>query len=55
MKKRTGEPWIPAAAHGAMLPTFTVNLVVREFDRSLAFYTAVLRAHVHYSDADFAA
>lgn len=55
MKKRTGEPWIPAAAYGALLPAFTVNLVVRDVDRSLRFYTEVLQALVHYSDADFAA
>lgn len=55
MKKRTGEPWIPATAYGALLPQFTVNLIVRSVDRSLEFYRKVLDAQVHYSDPDFAA
>ncbi len=55
MKKRIGEPWIPAPAYGALLPSFTVNLVVRDMTRALDFYRQVLRAHVHYSDPDFAA
>lgn len=55
MKKRTGTPWIPAPAYGALLPQFTVNLVVQDIDRALAFYRQVLLAHVHYSDPDFAA
>jgi len=54
-KKRTGEPWIPAAAYGRLLPPFSVSLTVREVARSLNFYRAVLAAFVHYSDADFAA
>lgn len=29
MKKRTGDPWIPAKYYGTMLPAFNVNLVVR--------------------------
>jgi uncharacterized glyoxalase superfamily protein PhnB len=55
MKKRTGEPWIPAPAYGALLPQFTVNLVVRDIARALHFYQDVLGAISHYSDADFAA
>src|SRR5215472_16471658 len=55
MKKRDGEPWIPATRYGALLPEFTVNLVVRDIDRALAFYRQVLLADVHYSDPDFAA
>ena len=55
MKKRTGEPWIPAPAYGALLPQFTMNLVVSSIDRSLEFYRHVLQARVHYADADFAA
>lgn len=55
MKKRTGEPWIPAPAYGALLPQFTVNLIVRDIPRALRFYEEVLEAHAHYSDADFAA
>ena len=55
MKKRTGEPWIPAPSYGALLPQFTVNLIVNDIDRALRFYQGVLQAHVHYKDPDFAA
>jgi catechol 2,3-dioxygenase-like lactoylglutathione lyase family enzyme len=55
VKKRTGEPWIPAPEYGALLPAFTVNLIVRDIERALAFYAGVLEAGVHYSDPDFAA
>jgi catechol 2,3-dioxygenase-like lactoylglutathione lyase family enzyme len=55
MKTRTEESWIPAPAYGALLPQFTVNLIVRDVDASLAFYRQVLSADVHYSDRDFAA
>ena len=55
VKKRTGDPWIAAADYGALLPQFTVNLIVRGIDRALEFYLKVLRAQVHYSDPDFAA
>jgi catechol 2,3-dioxygenase-like lactoylglutathione lyase family enzyme len=55
VKKRTGDPWIPAADYGALLPQFTVNLIVRSIDLALEFYRKVLQAQVHYSDPDFAA
>jgi catechol 2,3-dioxygenase-like lactoylglutathione lyase family enzyme len=55
MKKRTGEPWMPAADYGRLLPPFTVNLLVRDVERSLEFYRNVLDAFVHYADVDFAA
>ena len=55
MKKRTGDPWIPAPDYGALLPQFTVNLIVRDIDAALSFYRQVLQAQVHYSDPDFAA
>ena len=55
MKKRTGDPWIPAPVYGRSLPEFTVNLIVRDLARSLAFYRDVLDAVVHYEDPDFAA
>ena len=55
MKKRTGEPWIPAPSYGALLPQFSVNLVVRDIDEAVRFYQSVLLAHVHYKDPDFAA
>jgi catechol 2,3-dioxygenase-like lactoylglutathione lyase family enzyme len=55
LKKRTGSPWIPAPAYGALLPQFTVNLVVRDIEVALDFYRQVLEAEVHYADPDFAA
>ncbi|HEY2050437.1 MAG TPA: VOC family protein [Caulobacteraceae bacterium] len=55
MKKRAGDPWIPASKYGALLPQFMVNLIVRDVGLSLEFYRQVLGAHVHYSDPDFAA
>ena len=54
-KKRQGEPWMPAAEYGRQLPEFTVNLIVRDIERSVAFYRDVLGAVVHYADPDFAA
>jgi catechol 2,3-dioxygenase-like lactoylglutathione lyase family enzyme len=55
MKERVGEPWIPGAAYGRLLPAFTVNLLVRDVAASVRFYGEVLEAMVHYSDPDFAA
>ena len=55
MKKRTGDPWLPADRYGRMLPPFMANLIVRDVDRSVAFYRKVLDAFVHHSDPDFAA
>ena len=54
-KKRIGEPWMPAGEYGRALPTFTVNLLVRDIARSVAFYREVFGAEVRYSDPDFAA
>ncbi len=53
--KRTGDSWKTADDYGRSLPFFTVNLLVRDLQRSLAFYKDVLGAAVIYSDADFAA
>jgi catechol 2,3-dioxygenase-like lactoylglutathione lyase family enzyme len=55
MKKRTGDPWIPAGQYGRLLPAFMANLVVKDVARSVAFYTDVLGALLHYADPDFAA
>jgi uncharacterized glyoxalase superfamily protein PhnB len=41
--------------YGRQMPGFTVNLIVRDIGRSLAFYRDVLGAAVQHSDADFAA
>ena len=54
-KKRQGEPWMPSAEYGRQLPPFTVNLIVRDVARSVAFYREVLGATVRYWDPDFAA
>jgi uncharacterized glyoxalase superfamily protein PhnB len=53
--KRTGEAWMPAGDYGRAMPRFTVNLLVRDPQKSLPFYRDVLGASVRYSDADFAA
>jgi uncharacterized glyoxalase superfamily protein PhnB len=55
MKLRDGEPWIPAEAYGALLPPLSLNLLVADIERSVAFYRAVFDAEVHYRDIDFAA
>ncbi len=54
-KKRVGEPWMPADEYGRALPAFTVNLLVSDVARSVAFYRGVLGAEERYSDPDFAA
>jgi catechol 2,3-dioxygenase-like lactoylglutathione lyase family enzyme len=55
VKKRTGEPWIPAKSYGALLPEFTINLIVRDVAASVTFYAEMLEARAHYADPDFAA
>ncbi len=54
-KKRQGDPWMPGAEYGRQLPPFSVNLIVEDVERSVAFYRDVLGAGVRYSDPDFAA
>lgn len=54
-KKRSADPWLPADEYGRSLPAFTVNLIVSEVSRSVAFYEGVLGAEAVYSDPDFAA
>jgi catechol 2,3-dioxygenase-like lactoylglutathione lyase family enzyme len=53
--KRAGESWKTADEYGRTLPYFTVNLLVRDLQRSVGFYREVLGAIVTYSDPDFAA
>ena len=55
MKLRTGDPWMPGYRYGALLPPLSLNLIVSNIDRSVAFYRDVLSARVHYCDVDFAA
>jgi uncharacterized glyoxalase superfamily protein PhnB len=54
-KKRTGDAWMPAADYGRAMPRFSLNLLVRDVERSVPFYTDVLGATVRYADRDFAA
>jgi catechol 2,3-dioxygenase-like lactoylglutathione lyase family enzyme len=54
MKLRTGEPWMPASEYGRSLVSLTVNLLVQEIERALAFQREVLGARVVYSDPDIA-
>ncbi len=54
-KKRVGDPWMPSSEYGRALPAFTVNLLVRDIARSVAFYHEVFGAEERYSDPDFAA
>jgi catechol 2,3-dioxygenase-like lactoylglutathione lyase family enzyme len=54
-RKRTGDPWMPAAQYATVLTGLTVNLLVFDIAASLPFYTEVLRLTDLYSDPDFAA
>ena len=54
-KLRTGDAWMPAGDYGRALPKFSVNLLVRDVQKSLPFYRDVLTATVRYADDDFAA
>ena len=54
-KKRIGDAWMPAGEYGRSLPKFSVNLLVRDVQKSLPFYRDVLGAAVRYADMDFAA
>lgn len=54
-KKRTGDAWMPAGDYGRAMPKFSLNLLVRDVQRSLLFYRDVLGATVRYQDQDFAA
>ena len=38
-----------------LLPSLSLNLIVRDTERSVAFYRDVLGAEIHYRDIDFAA
>ncbi|HLQ60828.1 MAG TPA: VOC family protein [Candidatus Acidoferrales bacterium] len=54
-KLRTGEPWMPARDYGRTLDGLSLNLLVRDVQRSLPFYTEVLGLRALYSDIDYAA
>ena len=53
-KLRTGDPWMSAAEYGRSLRGLTVNLLVSDVERSLAFSRQVLAAEIVYSDPDIA-
>jgi uncharacterized glyoxalase superfamily protein PhnB len=53
-KTRTGEAFMPADDYGRGMRPFSVNLLVRNMQASLAFYERVLGAVVRYADDDFA-
>ena len=54
-KLRRGDPWMPGFRYGALLPPLSLNLLVADTERSVAFYHDVLGAEVHYRDIDFVA
>lgn len=54
-KLREGDPWMPGFQYGALLPPLSLNLLVAETQRSVAFYRDVFEAEIHYVDIDFAA
>ena len=54
MKKRTGDPWMPAPAYGRSLGGLGINLMVEDISRAVAFQRTVLEATAVYADPDFA-
>ncbi len=54
MKKRVGEPWIPASQLATTLTGLGLNLLVSEVDLAVRFQNTVLGAEVIYADPDFA-
>lgn len=54
-KLRQGDPWMPGFRYGALLPPLSLNLMVTDVARAVAFYQAVFDAEVHYYDVDFGA
>ncbi len=55
MKRRSGDPWMPADAYRRTLAGLSVNLLVRDVALSLPVYASVLGLRVIYHDVDFAA
>jgi uncharacterized glyoxalase superfamily protein PhnB len=47
-------PWIPGFRYSALLPPLSLNLLVRDTERSAAFYRNVFGAEIRYVDVDFA-
>jgi hypothetical protein len=54
MKKREGDPWMPAGAYSKSLKGFGVNLLAQDVAVAVAFGIEVLEAEAVYADPDFA-
>ncbi|MFZ1681897.1 MAG: hypothetical protein WAT70_12835 [Rhizobiaceae bacterium] len=54
MKKRTGDPFMPADAFGRTLAGLGVNLLVEAVEPEVEFLVAVFGAAIVYADPDFA-
>ncbi|MGI9482041.1 MAG: hypothetical protein ACR2OR_06760 [Hyphomicrobiales bacterium] len=55
MKKREGDPWMPADEFGRTLKSgIGLNLLVRDVAAAVKFQTDVLKAETAYADRDFA-
>ena len=54
MKFREGDPWMPADEYGRSLRGLSLNLLVRDMARALAFAREVLGVEPVYADPDFA-
>lgn len=54
VKKRQGEPWMSASDYSQTLRGMSINLLVKNIQRSVAFHKEVLGADVMYADVDFA-
>lgn len=55
MNEHTPEPWMSPDEYGRQMPDFTLNLLVRDIERSISFYRDVFGAVVQHSDPEFAA
>ena len=54
MKLRVSDPWMSSKAYSHTLKSLSINLLVAQIERALAFQREVLGASVVYSDPDFA-
>jgi len=53
-KRDKQEPWMPAPDYGRSLRGLSINLLVKDVARAIAFARQVLGASLVYGDADFA-
>jgi len=54
VKKRSGDPWMPASIYSKGLSGLSVNLLVKDVAASVTFAETVLGAKAVYADPDFA-